>query len=177
MEEKSLIEYAIEWMQNQNNKDKHYTIKDIAKKAFEKKGLKISENKDEYAQFQMDFMLCGSFFSYGEEKEGNKLWDLKYRVKHDIIDKESNDYYDTEEDNEEVKKNELNVSEEEQEEVGVDQEESSFAREIEEDEEETEEKDDIEEAMEEMEQQVVFRESVEEEDDLEEDSYDDDDDK
>ena len=65
MEEKSLIEIAIEWMQNKANKDRNYTIKEIAKKVFEKKGLKISENKDKYAQFQIDFMLCGYFFCCG----------------------------------------------------------------------------------------------------------------
>ena len=169
MEEKSLIEIAIEWMQNQTNKDKHYTIKDIAKKVFEKKGLKISENKDEYAQFQMDFMLCGNFISYGEDKEGNKLWDLKYRLKHDVIDKESNDYYDVDEDNDEVKKNELSTNDSEYDESDNYQEESSYEKDADEDEEDEEK-----EEMDDIEQELILRESAETED-VEEDSYDDED--
>ena len=169
MEEKSLIEIAIEWMQNQTNKDKHYTIKDIAKKVFEKKGLKISENKDEYAQVQMDFMLCGNFISYGEDKEGNKLWDLKYRLKHDVIDKESNDYYDVDEDNDEVKKNEVSTNDSEYDESENYQEESSYEKDADEDEEDEEK-----EEMDDIEQELILRESAETED-VEEDSYDDED--
>ena len=169
MEEKSLIEIAIEWMQSQTNKDKHYTIKDIAKKVFEKKGLKISENKDEYAQFQMDFMLCGNFISYGEDKDGNKLWDLKYRLKHDVIDKESNDYYDVDEDNDEVKKNELSTNDSEYDENENYQEESSYEKDADEDEEDEEK-----EEMDDIEQELILRESAESED-VEEDSYDDED--
>ena len=168
MEEKSLIEIAIEWMQNQNNKDKHYAIKDIAKKVFEKKGLKISENKELYAQFQMDFMLSGYFISYGEDKDGNKLWDLKYRLKHDVIDKESNDYYDVDEDNDEVKKNELSINESEYDEGENYQEDNNYDKEAEEDEEEEKEE------MDDIEQELILRESVEAED-VEEDSYDDED--
>lgn len=168
MEEKSLIEIAIDWMQSQNNKDKHYTIKDIARKVFEKKGLKISENKDEYAQFQMDFMLSGNFISYGEDKDGNKLWDLKYRLKHDVIDKESNDYYDVDEDNDEVKKNELSINESEYDEGENYQEDNNYDKEAEEDEEEEKEE------MDDIEQELILRESVEAED-VEEDSYDDED--
>ena len=169
MEEKSLIEVAIEWMQNQNKQDKHYTIKDIAKKVFEKKGLKISENKEEYAQFQMDFMLSGYFISYGEDKEGNKLWELKYRLKHDVIDKESNDYYDVDEDNDEVKKNELSINDAEYDENDNYQEEATFDKDNDEEDEEDEK-----EEMDDIEQELILRESVEAED-VEEDSYDDED--
>lgn len=165
MEEKSLIEIAIEWMQSKANKDKHYTLKDISKKVFEKKGLKISENKDQYAQFQMDFMLCGNFISYGEDKEGNKLWDLKYRLKHDVIDKDSTEYYDVDDDDEEVKMNELSSAEDDYVDENDYQGETAFDNDNEEEEEKEEEPDEIE-------QEFLLRESVEEED-VEEDSYDD----
>ena len=174
MEEKSLIEIAIEWMQSNNHKDKHYTIKDIAKKAFEKKGLKISENKEEFAQFQMDFMLCGNFISYGEDKEGNKLWDLKYRLKHDVIDKESNEYFDVDEEDDEVKKNELSTNMDEFGDNEEYHEEASYDKEAEEEDEEEEK-----EEMADIEQELILRgspeesESLDEEDDTEEDSYDD----
>ena len=172
MNEKSLIEIAIEWVQSNNNKDKHYTLKDIAKKTFEKKGLKISENADEYAQFQMDFMLCGNFTSYGEDKEGNKLWDLKYRLKHDVIDKESNEYYDVDDEDDEVKKNELSTNIDDFVENEEYHEESAYDKESEEDEEEEKEE------MDDIEQELILRGSPEENegiDDVEEDSYDDED--
>ena len=147
-----------------------------AKKVFEKKGLKISENKDEYAQFLMDFMLCGNFISYGEDKEGNKVWDLKYSLKHEVIDKESNQYYDTDEDDEEVKKNELSLNNEEYEDGEKYPEDNSYDKEPEEDEEDEEEKEDIDD----IEQELLLRGSPEEtegDDEEDEDSYDDGDDK
>lgn len=160
MEEKSLIEIAIEWVKNQNKK-KNYTIKEIAKKVFEKKGLKISENKDLYAQFQMDFMLCGDFLSCGEDEDGNRLWNLKYRFRHEEIEKDSvsNITINDDADNKEVADAELNTTSEDYNESGMD----SDAEDNDDEPEETEELDDIE-------QDLISNADGE---DVEEDNYDD----
>lgn len=166
MEEKSLLEIAIELMQNQT-KNKKYTLKEIAKKAFEKKGLKISENKELYAQFQMDFMLSGDFLSCGEDADGNKLWDLKYRFKHEDIEKDSVSRLVNPDDNDsEVSKNELNTSEGQ-----FDLEEDQEKRDDSEDEEDEldEEDDEEDDIQKELKENVASVES----EDVEEDNYDD----
>ena len=165
MEDKSLIEIAIEWMQNQS-KNKSYTIKEIAKKVFEKKGLKLSENKDLYAQFQMDFMLCGDFLSFSEDKDGNRLWNLKYRFKHEQVEKESAENYtnSNEDEAKEVREAELKDYVDENYIPGTESENP---------EESTEEDEDGEEGEEEMDdvEQTILESS--EEADVEEDNYDD----
>ena len=100
----SLIEIAIELMEK---KRKPHTILSIAKDVFEMKGLNYNDNLEMLGQFQIDFMLCGNFICCGEDKKGNKLWDLKDRQHHDLLDKESIYLDDLYEDDEEVKKNEL----------------------------------------------------------------------
>ena len=91
----SLIEIAIELMEK---KRKPHTILSIAKDVFEMKGMDYEENPELLAQFQIDFMLSGCFMCCGEDKKGNKLWDLKERQHHDLLDKENGaellqDYY------------------------------------------------------------------------------------
>lgn len=103
-ENNSLIEIAIEQM---NKKRKPQTLNSIAKEVFEMKGLKISDNKELLAQFEIDFMLCGYFICCSEDKKGNKLWDLKSRQHHELQDKEGVYLEDPYEDDEDVKKNEL----------------------------------------------------------------------
>lgn len=167
MEEKSLIEIAIEWMQTKANKDRNYTIKEIAKKVFEKKGLKISENKDKYAQFQIDFMLCGYFFCCGKDQEGNKVWNLKNRLKHDVIDKDSSNELNVDDTDDDVKANELGIEDEIEE--GIENpDEPTFERDEDENESNEVEVDEIEQEM------TQLTGSVEEED-VDEDSYDDED--
>ena len=99
----ALIEIAIELMKTKN---KPQTIHSLAKEVFEIKGIKFNDKSEEYAQFEIDFMLCGDFIACGEI-DGNKVWDLKNRQSHDKQDKEGY-YIDNQyEENDEVKQNEL----------------------------------------------------------------------
>ena len=158
----SLIEIAIELMEK---KRKPHTVLSIAKDVFEIKGLNLNENSELLSQFQIDFMLCGNFICCGEDKKGNKLWDLKDRQHHELLDKESIYLDDLYEDDEEVKKNELKddayayVNENEQD---FD---SDYNNENNDDEDDEDEKDDIEEEL--------LMNDYYEDDELEEDKFDD----
>ena len=158
----SLIEIAIELMEK---KRKPHTILSIAKDVFEMKGMDYEENPELLSQFQIDFMLCGCFMCCGEDKKGNKLWDLKERQHHDLLDKENVYLDDLYEDDEEVKKNELKdddyayVNENEQD---FD---SDYNNENNDDEDDEDEKDDIEEEL--------LMNDYYEDDELEEDKFDD----
>ncbi len=162
----SLIEIAIELMEK---KRKPHTIMSIAKDVFEMKGLDYTENPELLSQFQIDFMLCGYFMCCGEDKKGNKLWDLKERQPHELLDKESVYLDDVYEDDDEVKKNELK----EEDYTYASKEDQEFDSEFsndnsDEDEEDDEEKDDIEE-------ELLLNDMYEDEE-LDEDKYDDSDD-
>lgn len=88
MENKSMLEIAIELMRK---KRKPKTLEEIAEEVFTIKGIK---NKEDYlAQFYMDFMINGPFICCGEDKKGNKLWDLKERQPSSVLDKDGT-YYD-----------------------------------------------------------------------------------
>ena len=158
----SLIEIAIELMEK---KRKPHTVLSIAKDVFEIKGLNLNENSELLSQFQIDFMLCGNFICCGEDKKGNKLWDLKDRQHHELLDKESIYLDDLYEDDEEVKKNELKdddyayASENEQD---FD---SDYNNENNDDEDEEDEKDDIEEEL--------LMNDYYDDDELDEDKFDD----
>lgn len=165
-ENDSYIEIAIELMKKKRSP---HTIKEIAKEVFEAKGKKLADCKDEYAQFQVDFMLCGNFICCAEKK-GEKLWDLKDRQNHELLDKDyPEDIYEKDE---EVIKNELK-DETYYGDESKDEYESEFDQnpeDVDDDEEDEEEHDDIEE-------ELIMQDKYEEEEDVEEDSYDDDDDK
>lgn len=103
-ENDSMLEIAMELMEK---KRKPHTIQNLAKEVFEIKGLKVSENIEEYSQFVNDFMLCGFFICCGEDKKGMKLWDLKSRQKHELIEKDGAYLDDPYGDDEDVIKNEL----------------------------------------------------------------------
>ena len=97
--EKSLLEIAIELL---DMKKKPQKITAILKEVMEIKGVKASVMKELSPQFILDFMQSGYFVYCGDE-----CWDLKDRQPTAVLDKESGDYDDIYEDDEEVKKNEL----------------------------------------------------------------------
>lgn len=164
-ENDSMLEIAKELMEK---KRKPHSVQNLAKEVFEIKGLKISENLDLYSQFLNDFMLCGYFICCGEDKKKVKLWDLKSRQKHEVLEKDIVYLEDPYEDDD-VVKNEL--KEEDYYNNGKDEYESQFEDEDDDEEDEEEEKDDIEE-------ELLFGNgySLDEDDDDDEDSFDDDDD-
>lgn len=165
-ENDSMLEIAKELMEK---KRKPHSVQNLAKEVFEIKGLKISENLDLYSQFLNDFMLCGYFICCGEDKKKVKLWDLKSRQKHEVLEKDIVYLEDPYDDDDDVVKNEL--KEEDYYNNGKDEYESQFEDE-DDDEEDEEEKDDIEE-------ELLFGNGYsldEDDDDDEEDSFDDDDD-
>ena len=92
----SLLEIAIKQM---NKSNKPTTIHKLAVICFKFKGKNLKECQEEYAQFIIDFMLCGLFICCGE-KDGEKLWDLKYRQKFEVLEKEDIDYEYYEDDEE-----------------------------------------------------------------------------
>ena len=92
--EKSLLEIAIELL---DMKKKPQKITAILKEVMEIKGV-----KELSPQFILDFMQSGYFVYCGDE-----CWDLKDRQPTAVLDKESGDYDDIYEDDEDVKKNEL----------------------------------------------------------------------
>ena len=166
----ALIEIAISLM---NEKNKPQTIYAIAKEAFEIKGIKFNEKSEEYAQFQIDFMLSGDFIACGE-MNGEKIWDLKSRVDHEKQDKEGF-YIDDPYEDEEVTKNELKDDD-----YDDDKNYDNSNVVADEDEDESEEKDDIEEDLgyyddEESDdnESPKKKETFDPEDDVEEDDYDD----
>jgi DNA-directed RNA polymerase delta subunit len=93
--EKSLLEIAIELLDMKK-------ITAILKEVMEIKGVKASVMKELSPQFILDFMQSGYFVYCGDE-----CWDLKDRQPTAVLDKESGDYDDIYEDDEDVKKNEL----------------------------------------------------------------------
>lgn len=97
--EKSLLEIAIELL---DMKKKPQKITAILKVVMEIKGVKASVMKELSPQFILDFMQSGYFVYCGDE-----CWDLKDRQPTAVLDKESGDYDDIYEDDEDVKKNEL----------------------------------------------------------------------
>ena len=97
--EKSLLEIAIELL---DMKKKPQKITAILKEVMEIKGVKASVMKELSPQFILDFMQSGYFVYCGDE-----CWDLKDRQPTAVLDKESGDYDDIYEDDEDVKKNEL----------------------------------------------------------------------
>lgn len=169
----ALIEIAYDLMKSKN---KPQTIQTLAKEVFEAKGAKVNEKSEEYAQFVIDFMLCGDFIACGEDKNGNKLWDLKNRQHHDMQDKEGF-YIDNYYEDEEVAKNELKddytYNENNQNEF------DNIDKDEDDEEEEKEEKDDIEEELEYSDDEIEGEEKrvkeYDADDDVEEDNYDDDD--
>lgn len=99
----SLLELAIQAMAK---KRKPHSLNKIAEEAFELKGEKMTPEK--YAQFKMDFMLSGYFICCGDDKDQNKLWDLKSRQPSSLMDKDGSYLDDPYNDNEDVINNELN---------------------------------------------------------------------
>ncbi len=161
----SMLELAIELMEK---KRKPHTIQSIAKEVFEIKGYKISENLEAYSQFINDFMLCGHFLCCGEDKKGIKVWDLKSRQKHEIMDKDGSFFDDPYGDDEDVIKHELKDEFEYLKDNKPEYEDSLEDEEFDEKDDE-DEKDDIEE-------ELMLNEDYDEFNDVEEDDYDDPDD-
>lgn len=154
----SLVEIAIKEMQK---KRKPRSLSTIAKDVFEIKGLSQEEAKKTLPQFEIDFMLCGNFICCGEDKKGEKLWDLKTRQPSALLDKEGIYLQDPYDDDEDVIKNELKDDSFENENQDAN------AEDVYDDEDEEEdEKDDIEEEL------LLYEEDSDEDD---EDSYDDND--
>lgn len=134
----SLIEIAYREM---SKKRKPKTLDKICKDVFEIKGIKYDEK--EASQFQIDFMLSGNFVCCGEDKNGEKLWDLKSRQLSSLLDKDGSYLDDPYDDDDDVKENELN---DDMGYLGIDEEkEQSIDDEDEED--DNEETDDIEEEL------------------------------
>lgn len=152
----SLIEIALKEM---TKKRKPKTLEKICKDVLEIKGLEY--NEEAVSQFQIDFMLSGHFVCCGEDKNGDKLWDLKNRQSSSLLDKDGNYLDDPYDDDDDVVKNELN---DDIDYSGLEQQEDDSYEDEEDDEEET---DDIEEEL--------LLASYPDEDDEEEDSYDDED--
>ena len=100
----SLLEIAFEEMKK---KKKPKTLEKICKDVFEIKGIKY--NEETASQFQIDFMLSGNFVCCGEDKDGEKLWDLKSRQSSSLLDKDGSYLDDPYNDNDDVIKNELKV--------------------------------------------------------------------
>lgn len=97
--DKSLLEIAIELL---GTKHKPQPIMQIAKETMELKGLKTAVAKELLPQFLADFMESGYFVYCGDG-----CWDLKERQATSILDKDSSDYEAYEEEDEDVKNNEL----------------------------------------------------------------------
>ena len=94
----SLIEIALREMKS---KRKPRTLARIAKDVFEVKGLDIKKEKRPWPSFRWTFMLSGYFVCCGEDKHGNKVWDLKNRQPSSLLDKDGSlleDLYEYDED-------------------------------------------------------------------------------
>ncbi|MBO4623494.1 MAG: hypothetical protein J5691_06425 [Bacilli bacterium] len=117
------------------------SISKIAEEVFKIKGTKASDA--DIIQFGIDFMLSGDFVCCGN-KGNDKVWDLKNRQPSSILDDDIIE--DLQEDDEEVKKNELKEENINPEDIdnGLD---ANADVEDEEESDEKEEKDDIEEAL------------------------------
>lgn len=153
----SLIEIAYREM---SKKRKPKTLDKICKDVFEIKGIKYDEK--EASQFQIDFMLSGNFVCCGEDKNGEKLWDLKSRQLSSLLDKDGSYLDDPYDDDDDVKENELN---DDMGYLGIDEEkEQNIDDEDEED--DNEETDDIEE-------ELLSNSYYDDDEETDEDSYDD----
>lgn len=153
----SLIEIAYREM---SKKRKPKTLDKICKDVFEIKGIKYDEA--EASQFQIDFMLSGNFVCCGEDKNGEKLWDLKSRQLSSLLDKDGSYLDDPYDDDDDVKENELN---DDMGYLGIDEEkEQSIDDDDEED--DNEETDDIEE-------ELLSNSYYDDDEETDEDSYDD----
>ena len=165
----SFLEIAVSLMKK---KKKPQSLDSMTKEVFSKKGVVGTELQ--IAQFQVDFMLSGFFVCCGEDKSGHQLWDLKTRQNSSLLDKDGGYLKDLNDDDDEVKKNELKEDDFENHE-GVDQY-------IEDDEEEDKsEPDEIEEEMglvngdstSDEDESIVAYDDDDDEDDVEEEDEDD----
>jgi len=98
--DKSLLEIAIELLQAKRKPQK---LSSIISEVMEMKGYRVQAAKEHTAQFILDFMQSGYFVYCGDD-----CWDLKERQPISVIDKDGGDYEKIFDDDEEVKKNELN---------------------------------------------------------------------
>lgn len=164
-ENDSLLEIAKELMEK---KRKPHSIQNLAKEVFELKGLKVSDNLEMYSQFVNDFMLCGYFICCGEDKKGVKLWDLKSRQRHELLEKDGAYLDDPYGDDEDVVNNELKDDD------YYGDSKDSYDNQF--DDEDDDEEDDDEEEKDDIEEELLFGNGyeVDEEDDDDEDGYDDD---
>lgn len=165
-ENDSLLEIAKELMEK---KRKPHSIQNLAKEVFELKGLKVSDNLEMYSQFVNDFMLCGYFICCGEDKKGVKLWDLKSRQRHELLEKDGAYLDDPYGDDEDVVNNELKDDD-----YYYGDSKDSYDNQF--DDEDDDEEDDDEEEKDDIEEELLFGNGydVDEEDDADEDGYDDD---
>ena len=165
-ENDSLLEIAKELMEK---KRKPHSIQNLAKEVFELKGLKVSDNLEMYSQFVNDFMLCGYFICCGEDKKGVKLWDLKSRQRHELLEKDGAYLDDPYGDDEDVVNNELKDDD-----YYYGDSKDSYDKQF--DDEDDDEEDDDEEEKDDIEEELLFGNGydVDEEDDDDEDGYDDD---
>lgn len=158
----ALIEIAKSVMETKSSPQK---IQTLAEEVFKIKGIKFNEKSEEYAQFVIDFMLCGDFIASNDEDEPK--WDLKYRQPKSLQDREGDFIIHNEEAEEEVSKNEMKDEDEYREE-------GNYAEEEEEDDDDDkkEDKDEIEENLEELGYKVVNEEDL---NNLDDDDFKDDD--
>lgn len=98
--EKSLLEIAIELLKAKRKPQK---LLNIVTEVMEMKGYRSQAAKEHTAQFILDFMQSGYFVYCGDD-----CWDLKERQPTSVIDKDGGDYEELFDDDEDVKKNELN---------------------------------------------------------------------
>ena len=98
--DKSLLEVAIELLEVKKKPQKMLTI---VKEVMELKGIKSSAVKELAPQFILDFMQSGYFVYCGDD-----CWVLKERQTTAVLDKDGGDYEEIFEEDEDVKKNELN---------------------------------------------------------------------
>lgn len=98
--DKSLLEIAIELLQAKRKPQK---LLSIVSEVMEIKGYKPTVAKEHTAQFILDFMQSGYFVYCGDD-----CWDLKERQTTAVLDKDGGDYEEIFEEDEDVKKNELN---------------------------------------------------------------------
>lgn len=152
----SLIEIAFREM---TKKRKPKTLDKICKDVFEIKGIKY--DVEEASQFYIDFMLSGNFVCCGEDKNGEKLWDLKSRQLSSLLDKDGSYLDDPYDDDDDVKENELN---DDMDYLGYDEEKEENLDD--DDDDENEETDDIEE-------ELLSNSYYDEDEETDEDSYDD----
>ena len=83
-EDMSMVNVALKILEETKKPD---TIVNLAAEVFKRKGIEKVDPQD-YIQFEIDFMLSGYFICCAEDKEGTRLWDLKYRQNSKLLNQD-----------------------------------------------------------------------------------------